>query len=289
MTNSQAEYRALGLMVIASLLWPILEHTGVSLMGRHHALQVVFLRYSAHLVVLLALVLPLRGVSALRTRRPWLQLLRGLCMFGMPMCFVLGRDYGSVRWMWSMFWTMPLVAVIGAMLLLRERPQAASWIVALGGALGAIGLMGGHYSLGSTVFGIAMGGTVAGYMILSRMLRDEALPASLFYTAIGAGVPTAALVWRFWTPVLPSEVLTILVVGMLSVLILAAFDTVLEWAPVALAVPALGLVPIWEATMGATLQHALPGTRQWLGIAVILGTFALLIRARMQRARLAVQ
>src|SRR5690606_39831456 len=66
--------RALGLIFLASLLWPILENTGVSLMARHHPLDVVFLRYSAHLLLLLPLVLLRSGPSALATRRPVAQL-----------------------------------------------------------------------------------------------------------------------------------------------------------------------------------------------------------------------
>ena len=69
-----------------------------------------------------------------------------------------------------------------------------------------------------------MGGSAAAYMVLSRLLRDESLPASLFYTAIGAGVPTGLIVWRVWTPVIASEVLAILIIGALSLLILGAFD-----------------------------------------------------------------
>jgi drug/metabolite transporter (DMT)-like permease len=281
------ERRALMLMFVASLLWPILEHTGVSLMPRHHPIQVVFLRYAAHLLLLMAVVVPMTGVSALRTRRPAVQILRGLFMFGMPMCYVLGREYGDGRWVWSMFWTMPLASIIAGVVLLRERLYAGAVIAALAGAAGGIAIMGGEFGPFGTLFGVAMGGTVAGYMVLSRVLRDESLPASLFYTAVGAGLPTALLVWRVWTPVLASEILTIAMVGALSLLILSAFDLSLEAGPVSLAVPMLALVPAWEALLAVSATHALPGPRQLAGIAVIVVGFGMLLVMRIAGARAA--
>lgn len=285
MSRQDRETRALALMLLASVLWPMLEHTGVSLMPQHHAMQVVFLRYSAHLLLLLAFVIPVTGVSSLHTRRPGLQLLRGLFMFGMPVSFVLGNEYGNGIWVWSMFWTMPLLTVIGGTLLLRERLHRGAAIAALAGAVGAIAIMGGEPGPVGTFFGITMAGSVAGYMVLTRVLRDESIPSSLFYTALGAGVPTAMIVWRVWTPVPASELLTILVVGALSLLILTAFDLSIEAGPVSLAVPVLALVPAWESLIVATMSQALPGPRQMTGVAMIATGFLLLLMIRIMGSR----
>lgn len=277
-----AERRGLFLMLGATLVWPVIEMAGVSVMPRHHALQVVFLRYAAHLTLLLAVLLPLRGIRALHTRRPVLQLLRGACMFGMPICYVLAADFTSGAWVWSVFWTMPALAVVGAAFVLRERPRAAVWVAVAVGPLGAALIRGPDVGgLVGTIIAIGMAGTVAGYMVLSRMLRDEPLSASLFYTALGAIIPTALIVWRVWTPLVPADYAPVIVVGALSIIILGMFDLSLEAVPVAAGVPLLTLVPVWEAVVMVPFRNGLPGMRQIAGMVVIgLGLSLLLLGRR---------
>lgn len=276
------ERRALALMLGATLLWPALELTGTSLMPRHHALQVVFLRYAAHLVLLLAVLLPLRGLAGLRTRRPVLQLLRGACMFGMPLCYVLAVDFTSGAWIWSVFWTMPALALIGAAVFLGERPMAAAWVTVALGALGAALIRGPDIGgLIGTAIATGMAGTFAAYMVLSRALKDEPLGASLFYTALGAIIPTVLIVWRVWTPLVPADLVPALAVGALSIIILGMFDVALDTASAAVTVPLLTLVPVWEAAAMGGLRGELPGSRAIAGIAVIgLGVLALLLARR---------
>jgi drug/metabolite transporter (DMT)-like permease len=280
MTGRERNRRALALMFAATLMWPMLEHSGVSIMDTHHALQVVFLRYTGHLIVLLPFVLLRYGPAALRTERRGLQLLRGALMFGMPTCFVLGRALGPPIWVWTLFWTMPLMAVVGAILLLRERPHVPGLVAAALGAFGAYAIMGGPRTAGATIFGLGMGASMAGYMILTRVLREEPLATSLFYTAVGALLPTAAVVWRVWQPIGAPELLIMLVMGVFSVLILGAFDLALEAGRVGLVVPVLAIVPVWEAAWTGALRHALPGTVELGGVAVILFGFTILLALR---------
>lgn len=262
--------RAVALMLLATVLWPVLELTGVSLMDRHHALQVVFLRYAFHLLLLLPFVLALRGVRALHTRRPGLQLLRGAAMAGMPACYVLAADFATSRWIWSIFWTMPALALFGAVLLLRERVRGVAWVTVSVGVAGAALLRGASGgSLVGSVLALGMASTFAAYVVLSRILRDEPLSASLFYTAVGAIVPTAAVVWKVWTPMFPGEYLPAVAVGALSIAILAVIDLSLERAPVAALAPLLTLIPIWETVAVLPLHGRVPGTWQLLGMAVI--------------------
>lgn len=279
MTRGQA------FMLLAVLLWPMLEFSGVSLMPRHHALQVVFLRYAAHLLVLAAVLLPRRGVRDLRTQRPVLQLLRGVMMFGMPASYVLASNYSGNRWIWSMFWLVPLGALVAAAVLLRERPRWFEWAAAFLGALGAVLISGGRPShfLG-TLIAMAMGGSIAGYLALSRMLRDESLATSLIYTALGAILPTSLLVWKVWTPIVAADVLPTLVVGVLSVAILGAMDRAVEIDAVATTTPLLALVPVLELGVLSALGRGAPGRADAVGVAtVLLGVTLLLVGRRAGR------
>lgn len=260
------------LLLLLTILWPLQELSGGMLARNgHHLAQVVAFRYAAHLLLLLALVLPFRGVRALRTGRPGLQLLRGVCMFGMPAGYILAAGFTSNAWIWTVFWLVPVGIVAGGRLLLGERAPAGAWWVVLLGAVGAALVMrAGVGGLEGTAFALIMGGSFGGYVLLSRVLRGEALAASLFYTAVGALTPMLPFVWVVFRPVTWADVVPALVTGLLSLLILGILDSVAETAPVWRTAVALPLVVLWELLVSVLHRGAEPGTGGLVGVVVIL-------------------
>lgn len=260
------------LLLLVTILWPLQELSGGMLARNgHHLAQVVAFRYVSHLLLLLALVLPFRGVKALRTGRPGLQLLRGVCMFGMPAGYILAASFTSNAWIWTVFWFVPVGIVAGARLFLGERaPVAAWWAVALG-ALGATAVMrAGVGGLEGTGFALLMGGSFGGYVLLSRVLRGEALAASLFYTAVGALTPMVPFVWTVFRPVTWADVVPALVTGVLSLLILGILDSVAETEPAWRTAVVLPLVVLWELLVALILRGPEPGTGGLVGVVIIL-------------------
>jgi len=247
--------RAQAFAVLATLLWPLQEAAGAVLMRGHHAAQVVAFRYITHLLLLGAFVLPRYGLRPFMTQRPGLQMLRGLCMFGMPGGFMLAAGVAPISWVWTVFWLMPAMALAGAWLFLNERPGWFAWAVAFAGPLAAAAI--GEAVPGSpagTAGAVLMGASFAGYVVLSRVLRREHLIASLFYTAVGALLPMAYFAWRVWTPVTAAEIIPAFITGLLSLLILGAFDKATDAAPVTIVAPIIPMVLLWEFGL-KVLQH----------------------------------
>jgi len=241
--------------VLATLLWPLQEAFGGVLMRQHQAAQVVALRYIAHLLLLGAFVLPRYGLRPFRTQRPGLQVLRGLCMFGMPAGFILAAGLTRIGWIWAVFWLMPAMALAGARFFLNERPGLFAWAAALAGPLGAAAIWDAvPGNLAGTAAALLMGGSFAGYVVLSRVLRREELIASLFYTAVGALLPIGYFAWRVWTPVAAADVVPAILTGLLSLLILGAFDKAVDAAPVTVVAPVIPMVLLWELGL-KVLQH----------------------------------
>jgi len=247
--------RAQAFAVLATLLWPLQEAAGGILMREHHAAQVVALRYITHLLLLGAFVLPRYGLRRFMTQRPGLQMLRGLCMFGMPAGFILAAGVTPMSWVWTIFWLMPAMALAGAWLFLNERPGWFAWAAAFAGPLGAAAIWeAAPGNLVGTAGAVLMGGSFAGYVVLSRVLRQEPLIASLFYTAVGALLPMVYFAWRVWTPVSGAEIVPAFVTGLLSLLILGAFDKAVDAAPVTAVAPIIPMVLLWEFGL-RVLQH----------------------------------
>lgn len=264
--------RLLVLLLAVTLLWPLQELAGgVLARGGYHLGQVVALRYIAHLLILLPVAFAWRGLAVLRTSRPGLQLLRGLCMFGMPAGYILAIDFGSNQWIWTVFWLSPLLAMVGAAVVVRERSPAAAWAVGLVGATGAAVVMGAAPGgLLVSLFALVMGGSFAAYLVLSRVLRGEPLMTSLIYTAVGALLPMLLIVWRVWTPVSTDHFATAAVTGLLGVGILAFLDLAAATEPVWKSAILLPLVVVWEIGLATGLHRRTLGSADLLGGALIL-------------------
>lgn len=273
--RTASDRRAMSLMLLAAAGWPLIESVGGLLMSRHSPYQVVTLRYSAHLVLLLPLALLHSGFRVFRTRRLGLQLLRGFSMFLMPVVFVAGSRTAGAAWVWSAFWCILALVLLGARLL-GERPVPSAWIVV------AVGFVGSWFARGSPTggfaaagFGVASALCFGGYIVLSRVLRQEDLATSLVYTAIGALVPTLVLAAPVWVPLDTADILPALGLGALSLCILGSIDLSLEESTLSRAVPWLVVVPALEVAAGGLLGHGLPGRRALFGSALVLAAFLL--------------
>lgn len=238
---------AIVLAAIATFCWPLQEYTGGILVRNHSMVQVVALRYIAHLLLLCLWIPVLKGKAAFSSDRKLLQLLRGMCMFGMPAGYIMSREYISNSWAWSVFWMVIAGAIALAAIGLREPGIRAGWVPMLLLAASAwLFLAPTPQSPLGSMFAAVMGLSFAGYLILSRILKHESLPASLLYTALGALAPMAVPAMLVWTPVQPNDLIPALLTGALSILILGAFDVALSFGSLWTVGGMLSLVMITE-------------------------------------------
>lgn len=247
-----------------------MELVGGLLMRTHDPLQVVVMRYAAHLLVLVPLGLMISGGNLFRTRRPVLQLLRGFCMFLMPLLLVAAMREAGASWGWSVFW-MVLPLCLAASMLLGERPPLGAWLVAGAGVVGGWLLRGSPTGfVVSTALALGSAAAFGGYLLLTRVLREERLTTSLLYTAAGALLPTLLI-----TSGVPSlgagELAPALGLGLLSLVILGALDVALASAGLAHVLPWLVLIPVLEEIPGGGGA----GVRAIFGGVLILGALAL--------------
>jgi drug/metabolite transporter (DMT)-like permease len=276
--------RAVAYTLAAVALWPVIEQLGGSLGARHAAVQIVWLRYAVHLLVLVAVCAPRGGWRALSTRRPGLQLVRGTMMFAMPMLFLLGRAESSDAWVWSVFWLAPLL-VLAASPLLGEHPQPTRWIGTAVAWLGAaLVLRAEPHSWLATSLALGMAGSFAAYVLLSRELRDEPLPASLFFTGVGALLPTTLVAVTVWTPVTPADLIPVLALGVCSLLFLYAADRALTEAPAMFVAPLFLSVVAIDVAVRESRNGTRPGLAEIASMSVILACMALLVGRRASRA-----
>ncbi len=223
---------ALILMSCFAVIWAVLEdELGVRLRQPYDLTQVVWCRYAAHLVVV-ALVWGWRAPRTFwRTSRIGLQLGRSLLMIVMPMGFMFAAMTGTpVSTVWAIFWIAPLLILVGAHLYLAEHAPRWLWILTTLATLAAIAVVHptGVPTLGGLAWAVAMSGSFAFYVVLTRELRTELLSANLFYTALGVIIPLSLWVPRVWLPPSMHDAAILFGIGALGFVALLALDRAAE-------------------------------------------------------------
>ena len=262
---------AAGWMVVAMVLWAVIEMLPALLSSRYHPFEIVWFRYSTHLALMLAWWLPRQPARLVRARRPGLHALRGLASLGMPLFFLLGAMRLPVHTVMALFWAEALLTVLLASLWLGERVRPWLWAavaVAYGGTLllarpvGVPGL--------AAVFPLAMAACFAVYQIATRKMLEETVTARLFYTALAVWSPlTLTLPW-VWTTPTPADLGVLATIGVLGYVCLYGIDQAFDAVSASRAAP-LGLAqPIATALLPWMLGRAAPTPAAVVGMVVVI-------------------
>lgn len=230
-------------MAVAMLLWIAIEKSGGDLLAEVPPLELVWLRYLVHLGLMLLFVAPRHPAQLFRTRYPLLQIGRSVLMLGMPLFWVMAAIRMPMPTVMAIFWAVPLIAVVLAAVLMRERPS-----LVLGGLVG-LGYLGTFLMLrpplppgrGGPVFAVAMAGCFALYLVGTRWLRREPTQVNLFHSALSVFLlltPVMPFVWRWPTS---QSLAPIFMIGVLGYVVLWCLDRALHLATVAMVAPVMFL------------------------------------------------
>jgi drug/metabolite transporter (DMT)-like permease len=231
----------MALMAASAAGWVVLEAViGARLERAYPLMQVVWCRYAAHLLILVVLFGWVRPSRLWRTSRPGFQFARSMLMVLMPASFVLGL-FAAVPpvTIWAVFWSCPLIALLFARRFLAERVPVVAWWACGAGLVGALASIPNPHGPSpiQLVPPLIMGASLAGYVVMTRVLRSEPVVANLFYTAAGAFVVLTPLTVAHWvTPTLRDAVL-LAGIGAVGLLSLLALDRATARAPVSVVVP----------------------------------------------------
>ena len=190
-----------GIVLLVSSLWVLscLDASGKWLMAEGLPLLVVaWFRYIVHMLLVLALVLPLRGPGVLRSVLPREQVFRGAAMFLATLLFFTTLSYLPQAEATAINFLAPLIVLALAPWLLGEKPRLSRWVacaVAFAGVLVIIRPSGGLHPLG-VMFGLLTAWVLVRYSFFGKRVINAlvdlpfALPtavAGIALTAIYAG------------------------------------------------------------------------------------------------------
>jgi drug/metabolite transporter (DMT)-like permease len=205
------------LVALAMVMWVVTEIIVAVTFGRAYPIpQIVWLRYAFHLALMILILGLPYGFTFIRTRRPWLQLVRSLLMLVMPLSYALAIQ--QTRWsnVAAIFWMAPLlVMIMGAFA--GERAPRFAWITALLALLGVVVL----YRPSLTTIGgaavlmtLATAASFSGYIVLTRVLdRTEPMLTNLFHSALGVFIALSIPLVTFWVPISTRQMVGALLVA----------------------------------------------------------------------------
>jgi drug/metabolite transporter (DMT)-like permease len=268
--------RGILLMCAGVSMFPFMN-AAVKLLGAHYPVaQIVWARFTGHLVIMLLVFLPRYGRRLLATRRPGVQIGRSLLMLVSNMMFVVAIARVPLATASAIGFTSPLIVTALSVPLLHESVGIRRWSAVLIGFAGALLVIRPGTGLHdpAVLLLLLSSAAYALYQIATRWvgLYDDAAVGIVFSALLGSLIMSAALPFVFVMPQGPLDILLFCSLGLLGgaghYLVIRAFQS----GPAAVIAP-LGYVElVGTATLGYLIFGNFPDAWTWLGAAVIIAS-----------------
>lgn len=205
-------------MLLAIVVFTLMDALAKSLVSRHATLQVVWARFTGQTVIV-ALMLVWLGAKHLRARHPWLQALRSLFQFGASFFFFASLTFIRLAEATAIADLNPVLITLGAVLFLGEKIGARRGFgiaMALVGAMFIIKPGSSVFSL-AALLPLACGICFAGYALVTRAVgARESVWTSLAYTAVFGTIVTTITLPFVWTTPAWSDVPGFVAIGLMG-------------------------------------------------------------------------
>ena len=277
----------IGLVSFTYVLFTLLDGSAKWLVGSVPVIVVVWLRFAAHVLFAGVLLLPLRGLSLVRTRHLRWHILRALMFVAMTGMNFWALQYLQLTVTSSIFFTVPILIALFAAPMLGEKLDRGRWAAVVLGFAGVLVII----RPGSAAFHPAMIAAMVNavlyalFNLMTRRLAAYDSPETIqFLPAVGATLVLAPFALAYWqSPAgwLEWGVLCLLgVCGGLGHYLLALAH---RYAPATVLAPFLYQQVVYMALFGYLVFGDVPGAPVWIGAAIVIAS-GLYLFAR-ERAR----
>ncbi len=282
--------RALLFIVAGVSMFPFMN-AAVKLLGaRYPVTEIVWARFTGHLIVMLLVFLPQYGWRLLATRRPAVQIARSLLMLGSNLVFVIAIARVPLATASAIGFTSPLLVTALSVPMLRESVGIRRWTAVVVGFIGALLVIRPGAGMHDPAVLLLLLGSAAYalYQIATRWVGfyDAAATGIVFSALLGSLAMTATLPFAFVWPHSALDLAMFCSLGLLGgaghYLVIRAFQA----GPAAVIAP-LGYVELVGTTiLGYAIFGNFPDLWTWIGAAIIIAS-GIYIALRERRLRAA--
>ncbi|MCK0506583.1 DMT family transporter [Aromatoleum anaerobium] len=279
MNASAAHHPVRGILYMmgALALFALLDTISKSLASRHPVAVVVWGRYFAHFLITLVVFLPRHGTALFKTRRPGLQVVRGMTLLGTTGAIVMAFQHMPLAEVTALVFVAPFLVMMLAVVFLGEKVAPWRWLPVVVGFSGVLLIArpsGSAFNVG-VVSVLAGACCYAVYQILTRKLSavDRSV-TQLFYAALVGAATMCVLVPWFWVPG-ALDLRDWLMIGSLGVL---GASSHLLMIMALRAAPATTLSPftyaqlVWATLLGWLVFGDFPGSMSLAGMLIIVAS-----------------
>jgi len=265
----------IGIMLLATVFLSAGDAASKYLAASVPALHIVWLRYITSALILLAIIAGQRGKISLRTRRPGLQLLRGIGIIGSSIFFVSSLKYLKIADATATSFVAPLFVTALSIPLLGEKVGWRRWLATIVGLIGVLIVVrpGGSGFQPASLLPVLSSLSWAFSLIVTRLMSGTENPiATITYSTVFGAIVSSLLLPVHWVEPSWTIALVGFFIGAVSTaghwLVIVAF----RYAAASLLAPFSYIQLFWAALFGFLLFAALPDLWTWVGAAVIAGS-----------------
>lgn len=244
-------------------------------------IEVVWLRFAAHVLFTALLFAPSRGWALVRTRKPAMQALRVAFM-----CLMTGANFWTLQYLQlaetgSIQFAVPILIALASGPLLGERIDARRWAAILVGFAGVLvilrpGTQGFHPAMLLALGNVCL---YAAFNLMTRHLAAHDAPeATQFLSALGPAIllaPFALAAWKM--PSSAGEWAVAAVIGIAGGAGHYCLALAHRFAPASVLGPFLYQQIVWMVLFGWLAFDDLPAGAVLLGGAIVIGSGLYLI------------
>lgn len=262
-----------GLTVLAMLGFACMDAMSKLLVADYAIGQVLFIRYLIFTAFTLTLLGPSGSMTAIRTRRPFLQLGRALLQIVEAAVFVLAFAYLPLAEVHAIAASSPLIVVALSVPILGERVGLRRWLAVVAGFVGVLliirpGFQELDWPILIPVLGAALWGI---YQILVRLCsRHDGFDTTLLWsTFVGLAASTLVAPWDWAWPDGRAWLL-LLAIGLLGSFAHFALIRALAYAEAGAIQPFTYTLLLWVTILGWLVFGDLPDGWTIAGAMVVL-------------------
>lgn len=273
--------RAVFFLIGAQICFILMDAAGKALARDMGVPLITLVRHLGHLMLMLLIFGPSMRTALVRTKRPGLQIARGLVLGCFTISHFTALSLMPLAETTALFYISPFFIMLASGPLLGERVTLVRWLGAAGGFVGMLLIVrpGHTLPLAGVLFAlITMACNIAFQLLTRKLALTENMNTSVFLTsAVALLVSTSMLPWQEasggWpTAISPAQS------GLFAVLIAAGLASQLclmrayYWSSVSFIAPLTFLYICWAVAAGWLFFAQLPDVLALFGMAVILAS-----------------
>lgn len=273
--------RGIGLCLLSMLVFASQDAITKVLVQDFAVAQFIMVRYWVFVAFALGYAHWRGGLAAaVRTRHPWLQLLRSLLSVGEIAIFSLGLRYLGLAESHALFAVFPLLAMALAGVVLGEFIGLRRWLAATIGFLGTLVILRPGLDLFESAALIPLSAALAFavYNLVTRLVsREDGFTTNMLYMAVVGAVASTAFGLPVWQAPSPGEWGLMGVLSVSGIVAHLLLVKALEYAPAAALQPFNYSLLVFAMFIGLLVFGEFPDAWTLVGAALVVtgGVFAI--------------